>query len=135
MSHSNVTSQVERVAVVKLRATVVDASPALAGRIELSGAAGPVTATNATKEVQVEAACEPGYRCLGGELIPCPPGTFGVGEGKCAPCAAGTFQGEEATTTCDVCAAGTFCPPGSASPKSCPIGTTGTSAGAHWRGS
>ena len=34
VSDANVTSQVERVAVVKLRATVVDASPALAGGID-----------------------------------------------------------------------------------------------------
>ena len=129
VSHANVTSQVERVAVVKLSAPVTNASAALAGEIELSGSQTAVEATSMTTEVQVEAACELGYRCLGGDVIPCPPGTHGIDGGDCKACAAGKFQGIEGSTKCDVCDAGTYCPPGSASPKSCPLGTIGSRSG------
>ena len=70
--------------------------------------------------------CQPGYRCVGGELIPCPPGTRGGDQGEyCLDCPAGTYQEQEAQTECDSCPYGSYCGVGTASPRACPDGTFG----------
>ena len=46
-------------------------------------------------DVERAVGCQPGYRCLGGELIPCPPGTRGGDQGGTRPVARAHAQPTE----------------------------------------
>ena len=76
--------------------TSADVARSSAGAaIELTGAISAVEAE--LVNVEVSQALPDGYRCLGGELIPCPPGTRGDDQGEyCLLCEAGTYQEQEA---------------------------------------
>ena len=54
--------------------------------------------------------CEPGTFCEGGEVYYCPAGVYGSDTGLASPLCTGR------------CFAGTYCPPGSAEPLTCPPG-------------
>ena len=126
----DVTTTVERVAQVTL-STSADAARSSAGTpIELTGAISAVEAELVNVEVKRRADCPSGYRCLGGEMIPCPPGTRGGGQGEyCVDCAAGTYQEAEAQKVCAPCPEGSYCGVRTASPRACPDGTYGGAEG------
>ena len=64
---------------------------------------------NTTRSAQQP--CEPGYFCVDGKKIPCPPGTYGL-------------RWEEVGRECSgFCPKGFECPVGTAQPKPCPEGT------------
>ena len=95
--------------------------------IELTGAISAVEAELVNVDVERRAVgCQPGYRCLGGELIPCPPGSKGDAKGeRCLLCEAGTYQRKDAEMTCEACPYGSYCGVGTAAPTACPDGYFG----------
>ena len=115
---------VERVTQVTLSTPADVAARSSAGApIELTGAISAVEAELVNVEVERAVGCQPGYRCLGGELIPCPPGSKGDAKGeRCLLCEAGTYQRKDAEMTCEACPEGSYCGVGTAAPTACPDG-------------
>lgn len=84
--------------------------------------------------------CDDGHYCIKGSTSPtearCPAGHYCEARTEAAddsPCPAGTFSGEtglNASSQCQTCTLGHYCPAGSAAPTNCEPGTYQPSTGA-----
>jgi hypothetical protein len=88
------------------------------------GVATQTITTTRSVEGFVTVECPPGFWGADGRCVPCAPGSFGLGRiTECTLCSGGSYQPERNATSCLSCAAGSACKPGASTTEPCPGGT------------
>ena len=108
--------------------------PAIAAGVNVTRASPPTIATftryqNATVLVPTIVDCAPGFKGANGKCLPCAKGTYKPAnsetsdDGECTPCSAGRYQSEANATGCLLCERGSYCDEGAAAPLPCDAGS------------